>query len=201
MASATHAAALARQRSLLEFGKKPIELHTCPCCLNKTTRKPEDILKEVEAERAEKEEEKAARAHARRLVQNEKDRLFMETHVQVPKQSPKTGKWHGTEWIPKVMLETSWMIPRHVFDRIAGHFEFDKAAGCDLLTFRGKWARPCSTWIGRPGGASYEPRSSFTRCGTCSLDIWEKMDEGAFDDETDEGVADEHESLDDEEDA
>ena len=66
----------------------------------------------------------------------------MESHVQVPKQSAKTGKWHGTEWIPKEMLCTSWMIPRHAFTRIVDTFEFSKEAGCDLMTFKGKWARP-----------------------------------------------------------
>ncbi|NMC05644.1 MAG: hypothetical protein GYA24_10555 [Candidatus Lokiarchaeota archaeon] len=142
MATTTPTAAPARQRSLLEFGSEPVQLHACPCCLNKTTRRPEDIIAEVEAERARKAEQRAIRANERRLVNIEKDRLFMETHVQVPKQSSKTGKWHGTEWIPKVMLATSWMIPSHVYDRIASKFEFNKDAGCDLMTYRFKWARP-----------------------------------------------------------
>jgi len=34
------------------------------------------------------------------------------------------------------------MIPRHVHDRIVSKFEFNKEAGCDLMTFRFKWARP-----------------------------------------------------------
>ncbi|NMC08381.1 MAG: hypothetical protein GYA24_24450 [Candidatus Lokiarchaeota archaeon] len=142
MASTTIPAAPApRQRSLLEFGKEPVELHVCPCCLNKTSREPGDIIAEVEAARARKEQDRAARAHARRLVQIETDRLFMETHVQVPKQSAKTGKWRGTEWIPKEMLATSWRIPSHAFTRIVDTFRFDKAAGCDLMTFRVKSTR------------------------------------------------------------
>ena len=153
MATTTPAAPAPRQRSLLEFGSEPVQLHTCPCCLNKTTRRPEDIIAEVEAERARKEEDRAARAYARRREQNEKDRLFMETHVQVPKQSAKTGKWHGTEWIPKNMLETSWMIPSHVFNRIVDAFRFDKAAGCDLMTYRIKWSRP--VWrVDQQGGST-----------------------------------------------
>jgi hypothetical protein len=94
-------------------------------------------------------------------VQNEKDRLFMESHVQVPKQSAKTGKWHGTEWIPKEMMCTSWMIPRPVFDRIVSKFEFNKDAGCDLMTFRFKWARPVWKVAEQDGSTQLEQKVEF----------------------------------------
>jgi len=135
-----------RQQSLLEFGAAPVTLHTCPCCLGKTARDPADIIREVEAERKARDEAKAIREHARRVVRREAFSRLMETHVPVPRQSPKTGKWLETvEWIPKIMLQTSWMIPSRVFHRMVAGFQFDKAHGCDVMAFRGKHAT--TEWI------------------------------------------------------
>ncbi|MEX2684652.1 MAG: hypothetical protein Q6373_023980, partial [Candidatus Sigynarchaeota archaeon] len=62
---------------------------------------------------------------------------FMETHVPVPRQSATTGKLLGSvEWIPKIMLDTRWAIPRHVFDRMVAGFAFSKARGHDVMVFR-----------------------------------------------------------------
>nr|MDO8088981.1 hypothetical protein [Candidatus Sigynarchaeum springense] len=135
-----------RQRSLLEFGAAPVTLHTCPCCLGKTARDPADILREVEAGRKAKEIARAIREHTRDNARAESSSRMMQTHVPVPRQSPKTGKWlDSVEWIPKIMLQTSWMIPSRVFHRMVAGFQFDKAHGCDVLAFRGKHAT--SRWM------------------------------------------------------
>ncbi len=136
--AATTAHPETRQQTLLEFTGALVTLHTCPCCLNKTSRDPADIIKEVEAGWKLKEEKKATREQTHLEKQRDEFRALVQTHIPVPKQSAKTGKWRGVEWIPKIMLETSWRIPSLAFHRIAARFEFDKAAGCDLLTFRGK---------------------------------------------------------------
>jgi len=75
------------------------------------------------------------------------------SHVPVPRQSAKTGKWLGTvEWIPKVMLQTSWMIPSRVFHRMVAGFQFDKARGLDTMQFRFK--RTASEWVGADAGGT-----------------------------------------------
>ncbi|MBN2149959.1 MAG: hypothetical protein JW839_00805, partial [Candidatus Lokiarchaeota archaeon] len=95
------AATRRRQQSLLEFTGAPVTLHTCPCCLGKTTSDPADILREVEAERRAKEEAKAIRELAKQRARAEAASRLMETHVPVPRQSSKTGKWLASvEWIP-----------------------------------------------------------------------------------------------------
>ncbi|MEX2715085.1 MAG: hypothetical protein Q6370_002170 [Candidatus Sigynarchaeota archaeon] len=135
-----------RQQSLLEFAGAPAVLHICPCCLNKTARDPADIMREVEARRAAKEEARAARARARHAARVEAQRRFMETHVPVPRQSTKTGRWLDTvEWIPKIMLETHWMIPSHVYHRMVAGFAFSKAHGHDVMVFRAKHAT--TEWV------------------------------------------------------
>jgi hypothetical protein len=125
-----------RQRSLLEYSAEPPVLHTCPCCLGKTTRDPAEIVAEVEAGRRAKAEAEYARKFARDEKRRDKLRLLMDTCVQVPKQSARTGKWQGTEWIPKVMMETSWAIPRHVYGRIVSGFSFSKDHGFDVMQFK-----------------------------------------------------------------
>ncbi|NMC03945.1 MAG: hypothetical protein GYA24_01975 [Candidatus Lokiarchaeota archaeon] len=59
------------------------------------------------------------------------------------------------------MLETSWMVPSHVFNRIVDTFRFDKAAGCDLMAFRVKRARPAWRVDQQANSSQLETKAAF----------------------------------------
>lgn len=134
-----------RQQTLLEFSGAPVTLHTCPCCLNKTSRDPADIVKEVEAGWKAKAEARAVREQARREKQRDAFRDLMQTHVPVPKQSARTGKWRGVEWIPKTMMATSWMIPSHVFAGLCPGSSSAMRRGATSWPSGASGRAPCST--------------------------------------------------------